>query len=127
MSGIRCFEDILSWQKARILTRDIYCATRTHDFARDFGLASQIQRASVSIMSNIAEGFERDSNREFLRFLSIAKASCAEVRSQLYIAHDIHYIDEQTLQKLLDQATEIGRLISGLRSSVQRRMDAPAS
>ncbi len=124
MDKIRCFEDILSWQKARILTRDIYALTRTSMFARDFGLASQIQRASVSIMSNIAEGFERDSQKEFMRFLSIAKGSCAEVRSQLYIAHDAGYIEGATLDALLAQASEIGRLIVGFRASIQRQLTA---
>jgi len=82
-------------------------------FARDFGLSSQIQRASVSIMSNIAEGYERDSSNEFHRFLTIAKASCAEVRSQLYIALDIGYIDRDTFSTLMKQAEEVGRIIEG--------------
>ncbi len=121
MSEIRRFEDLIAWQKARSLTKSIYQVTRQETFSRDFGLSGQIQRASVSIMSNIAEGFERDSPNEFHRFLSIAKASCAEVRSQLYIALDIGYIDKVTFQSLMKQAEEVARVVGGLRASVNRR------
>ena len=86
MATFHRFEDIESWQKARRLARRIYELTGNGDFARDFGLRDQIRRAAVSIMSNIAEGFERDSRREFARFLDIARASTGEVRSQLYVA-----------------------------------------
>ncbi len=85
MSGkVEHFEDLIAWQKARELTRAIYEVTRQGAFAKDYGLSGQIQRASVSIMSNIAEGFERGNPREFHQFLSVSKSSCAEVRSQLY-------------------------------------------
>lgn len=86
---IERFEELIAWQKARVLTREIYEITRIGAFARDFGLSGQIQRAAVSIMSNIAEGFERGGRGEFHQFLSTAKASCAEVRSQLYVAFDV--------------------------------------
>jgi four helix bundle protein len=79
------FEDLIAWQRSRELTKQIYLLTRKDSFSRDFGLREQIQRASVSIMSNLAEGFERGSINEFHQFLFIAKASCAEVRSQLYV------------------------------------------
>jgi four helix bundle protein len=86
MSGrIEHFEDFVAWQKARVLTAKIYRVTDEGKFARDFGLRDQIRRAAVSIMSNIAEGFERGRAAEFHQFLSIAKASCAELRSQLYL------------------------------------------
>lgn len=88
--------------------------------ARDHGLVNQIQRASVSIMSNIAEGYERGSDREFHQFLVIAKASCAEVRSQLYVAWDVGYIDEALFEELYALATEVGRIINGLRASVAK-------
>ncbi|OGC91287.1 MAG: four helix bundle protein [candidate division Zixibacteria bacterium RBG_16_53_22] len=117
---IEKFEDLIAWQKARALTRDIYEVTRQGVFARDFGLSGQIQRASVSIMSNIAEGFERSRIGKFHQFLSMAKASCAEVRSQLYVAKDIGYLDEDTFGRLLEQSNEVSRIIGGLRSSVQR-------
>src|ERR1041384_6988588 len=91
MSKVERFEDLIAWQKAR-LTRRVYELTRIGGWAKDFGLSSQIQRASVSIMSNIAEGFERNRHGEFHGFLSPAKASCAEVRSQLYVALDVGYL-----------------------------------
>lgn len=125
MSGkIEEFEDLIAWQKARELTKAIYEATRQGAFARDYGLCGQIQRAAVAIMSNIAEGFERGNPREFHQFLSIAKSSCAEVRSQLYVALDVGYLDEQAFQTLMAFAKETGKIIGGLRVSVERRRDA---
>jgi four helix bundle protein len=121
MSKVERFEDLIAWQKARQLTRCIYEATRRGDWAKDFGFSSQIQRATVSITSNIAEGFERDRLTEFHQFLSIAKASCAEARSQLYLALDIDYLNEQEFKKLLVQAEEVGRIIGGLRASIERQ------
>jgi len=115
------FEDLVAWQKARALTRDIYLATRQGAFAKDFGLSSQIQRAAVSVMSNIAEGFERGSRGEFHQFLSIAKASCAELRSQLYVALDIGYLDQPQFETLLGDAKELGRIVGGLRAAVERQ------
>ena len=91
--GVRRFEDLIAWQRARELTRRIYLATSDERFRRDFGLASQIQRAAVSSMANVAEGFDRKRSAEFHQFLSIAKASCAEVRSHLYVALDVGYLD----------------------------------
>lgn len=120
---IEKFEDLIAWQKARELTRMIYEATRQGSFAKDYGLSGQIQRAVVSIMSNIAEGFERGNPREFHQFLSVAKASCAEVRSQLYVALDVGYIDEKVFQTLMALAKETGKIIGGLRVSVERRRD----
>ncbi len=86
MSSFKSFEEIESWQKARELTRKVYAVSNQGAFTKDFGLRDQIRRASVSIMSNIAEGFERDGNREFLQFLAVAKGSSGEVRAQLYVA-----------------------------------------
>jgi len=120
---IEAFEDLIAWQKVRELTRMIYEATRQGSFAKDYGLSGQIQRAVVSIMSNIAEGFERGNPREFHQFLSVAKASCAEVRSQLYVALDVGYIDEKVFQTLMALAKETGKIIGGLRVSVERRRD----
>ncbi len=121
---IQIFEDLIAWQKARMLTREIYKITRNDDFAKDFGLRNQIQRAAVSIMSNIAEGFERYNPNEFHQFLSIAKASYAEVRSQLYVALDVNYLDKEQFSSLLDLAKETGRIIGGLRVSVEKRRTA---
>jgi four helix bundle protein len=123
MSKIEEFEDFIAWQKARELTRAVYEATRQGAFAKDYGLSGQIQRAAVSIMSNIAEGFERGNPREFQQFLSIAKASCAEVRSQLYVALDAGYLNEVSFQKLMVLAKETGNVVGGLRVSVERRRD----
>ena len=120
---VKRFEDLIAWQKARALTRAIYAATRDPKFARDFGLVDQIRRAAVSVMSNIAEGFERSSATEFHRFLFMAKGSCAEVRSQLYVALDASYIDASAFHALMEQADEVGRVLGGLRASVERRKD----
>ncbi len=115
------FEDVIAWQKARILTQVVYEATRQGTFARDWGLTSQMQRASVSIMSNVAEGFERGKPREYLHFLSIAKTSCAEVCSHLYVALDTGYIDQPTFAHLSSLANEIARILAGLRASIERQ------
>jgi len=123
MSQIERFEDLIAWQKARILTGMIYEVTRQNAFSRDFGLASQIQRAAVSVMSNIAEGFERSTKVGFLRFLSMAKASCAEVRSQLYVALDAGYLSKPDFERLLACAEEVARVIGGLRNSIERQLD----
>ena len=125
MAKIDRFEDFLAWQLARELTRQVYALTRTGTFARDFGLASQIQRAAVSIMSNIAEGFERGKRSEFHQFLCIAKASCAEVRSQLYVALDVGYLDEAQFAALMEKAQRLGRVIGGLRAAVSQQRQTP--
>ncbi len=119
MSKVERFEDLIAWQKAKQLAKDVYEVTRIGAFSRDFGLSNQIQRAAVSVMSNIAEGFERHRPGEFHQFLSIAKGSCAEVRSQLYIAHDIGYVNQEQFQKLLSQAEEVTRILAGLRKAVE--------
>jgi four helix bundle protein len=121
MSKISRFEDLIAWQKARQLTSEVYRATRGAPFARDFGLSGQIQRASVWIMSNIAEGFERGRRAEFHQFLSTAKGSCAEVRSQLYVALDNGYIEQPRFNSLMSMAIEVARIVGGLRSSVERQ------
>ena len=121
MSRIERFEDLIAWQKARELTIQIYRITRLGSFAKDFGLVGQIQRAAVSTMSNIAEGFERGGRGEFQQFLSIAKASCAEVRSQLYVAFDIGYLDQATFNELMGKAEEVWRIVGGLRASVAKQ------
>jgi four helix bundle protein len=117
------FEDLVAWQKARALTKAIYQASSQGRFARDYGLAGQIQRASVSIMSNVAEGFERGSRAEFAQFLSVAKGSCSEVRSQIYVALDNEYISEETFSLLMAQAKEVGRIVGGLRAAVAKQRD----
>ncbi len=115
------FEDLIAWQKTRVLTREIYIASNVGSFARDFGLRDQIRRAAVSVMSNIAEGHERSNPGDFHRFLSIAKGSNAEVRSQLYVALDVGYLESEEFQRLMTLADEISRIIGGLRTAVNAR------
>jgi four helix bundle protein len=117
------FEDLIAWQRARELAREIYQSSRQSTFAKDFGLAGQIQRAAVSIMSNIAEGFERGNRGEFHQFLSIAKSSCAEVRSQLYLAFDVGYLSPSAFERLMTSAEELARIVGGLRSAVEKQRD----
>jgi len=114
MATLQSFEEIEAWQKARELTRGIYIVSNKGAFSKDFGLRDQIRRASVSIMSNIAEGFERGGTREFIQFLSMAKGSSGEVRSQLYVAVDQGYIDKETFEQLYTLASEASRMITGL-------------
>jgi four helix bundle protein len=99
----------------------VYQATREVGFAKDFGLSGQLQRAAVSVMANIAEGFERNRLAEFHQFLSVAKASCAEIGSHLYVAFDVGYLNEKRFGDLLAQAEEVGRIIGGLRASLKDR------
>jgi four helix bundle protein len=124
MAQVQRFEDLIARQKARVLTKDVYQLTFQGQFAKDYGLKDQIQRAAVSTMSNVAEGFERNRLKEFHQFLSTAKSSCAETRSLLYVAYDINYIGEDVFRSRLTQAEEVGRIIGGLRASVEREMDA---
>lgn len=123
MERIDRFEDLIAWQKARVLTRMIYETTRKGPFSKDFGLSNQVQRAAVSIMSNLAEGFDRGGRAEFHQFLSTAKASSAEVRSQLYVALDAGYLDQQEFTNLLKMANEVSRIVGGLRSAVKKQRD----
>ena len=123
MKRIEKFEDLIAWQKARELTRQIYTLTKNGEFSRDFGLCNQIQRASVSIMSNLSEGFERGGRAEFHQFVVIAKGSCAEVRSQLYVALDAGYISQEKFEQINALAVEVSRLLGGLRTSIQRQRD----
>ncbi len=116
---IKSFEDIASWQKARELTNLIYRHSKRGEFARDFGLRDQIRRASTSIMSNIAEGFERGGDKEFLQFLSTAKGSCGEVRSQLYVALDQEYMSQSDFDLLRQMTIGISRLIAGFMKYLQ--------
>jgi four helix bundle protein len=97
MATVQRFEDLLAWQKARVLTREIYKSLRV---CRDYGFTDQIQRASISVMSNIAEGFESGTRDSFVNYLYIAKGSCGEVRAQLYAAYDIGYLNIQIFEDL---------------------------
>jgi len=112
--AIQNFEDLNIWQRARELVKLIYNFTKSKNFARDYSLTDQIKRSSISVMSNIAEGFERGSNKEFIQFLYIAKGSCGEVRSQLYVALDQHYISEEDFSKAKEFCLKISGMINNL-------------
>jgi len=112
--AIKYFEDLEVWKEARRLTNRIYRMTQDAKFSKDFGLRDQIQRAMVSVMSNIAEGFERGGNQEFIQFLYIAKGSCGEVRSQLYVALDRGYIAQEEFSELLKSFKRLSVMISNL-------------
>ena len=113
MAKVKKFEEIQSWKKARSLTKEIYSTTLIGSFAKDFGLKDQIRRSAVSILSNIAEGFERGGDKEFLQFLAIAKGSAGELRAQLYVAFDQQYLSQKQFESLSQEAMEISQLISG--------------
>ena len=121
---IKNFEDLEIWQIARRLTQEIYALAQTSKLARDYGLRDQMQRAAVSVMSNIAEGFERGGNQEFMQFLYVAKASCGELRSQLYVALDQKYTDPRSVNEmtvaLKRLSTMIKHLIDHLKQSGMR-------
>jgi four helix bundle protein len=116
MATFQTFEQIEVWQKARALTTKIYKITSQGSFSRDFGLRNQIREASVSMMSNTAEGFERNGTGEFSQFLSVAKGSAGEVRSELYVALDQRYISDNVFSELSTDALEIGCMIGALMS-----------
>ena len=113
MSTITQFEDIQAWQKAREVASAIYKLCKEGDLATDFGLRDQIRRSAISSQSNIAEGFGRESNQEFIRFLKIAKGSSCEFRSQLYNLLDAEYIRETTFDRLYKMSEEAERLTGG--------------
>ncbi len=113
MATYNSFEDLPVWQKARELGVSIYKATAEGKLSKDYGLKDQIQRAAVSVSSNIAEGFERGSKREFIQFLYIAKSSCGELRSQLYIAKDLGYLENDYSETLINSAYNTSKQISG--------------
>jgi four helix bundle protein len=114
MSTVHRFEDLEAWKLARAFTELVYAASGMGNFGRDFALRDQIRRASISIVSNIAEGFERDGDKEFLQFLSVAKGSCGEVRAQLCLALDQNYITQAEFDNLTSKAIQLRRIISGL-------------
>ena len=113
MAVIAKFEDILAWQQARILTKSLYAITSSPAFRQDRALRDQLRRAAVSVMSNIAEGFERNGDREFVQFLAIAKGSAGEIRAQLYVALDTGMVGQQEFDSLSEMAAEISCMISG--------------
>lgn len=120
MAGFKRFEDIKAWQKLREVTKEIYRLTTNENFSKDYDLKSQIRRASISIMANIAEGFGRHSDKEFANFLNIAHASACKVQSHLYIALDLNYINEDCFNKLYTLLGEICRMIYALSGHLRK-------
>jgi len=108
------FEDLDCWQEARILVKQIYSLCAGVDFKKDFSLADQVKRAATSIMANIAEGFSRKGDKEFIQFLFISKSSAAELQSHLYIALDQKYINQSQFEEAFEKADKIQRKISNL-------------
>jgi len=119
------FEDLECWQEARRLTRLVYRATNDGAFKKDLRLCGQIQAAAASSMANIAEGFIRRSDREFVQFLFIAVSSAAEVQSHLYIALDQNYVDERQFEEIYEQANKTGMIISGLIKYLRTKSTRP--
>ena len=114
MASIERFEDLQVWQLARVVTRKVYAVASTRPFASDFGLKDQMCRAAVSILSNIAEGFERGTDKSFQSFLAIANGSAGELRAQLYVAFDLRYISQEQFDDLKSDVIRIGKMIVGL-------------
>jgi four helix bundle protein len=111
VSKAHAFEDLKTWQLARDLVRDVYLVTSTPAFSRDAALRDQLRRAAVSSMSNVAEGFERGTKREFIRFLYMARGSAGEVRSHLYVARDLHYIDQSGFDTIQRRVREVSKAV----------------
>ena len=119
--GVNRFEDIRAWQEARVLTKQVYALTKDGALSRDFGLRDQLQRAAVSVMANIAEGFDCDSHAEFARFLGFSRRSSVEVQSLLYAALDAGYITPEIFKEIYEQANKTKAMVSAFKSSLQRR------
>lgn len=114
MASFRSFEEIEAWQEGRALVKEIYVISNDGPLSKDFALRDQLRRASLSIISNIAEGFERGGTAEFIRFLNIAKGSAGEVRAQLYVARDLNYLDEEDFKRLSITVVRVSRMLSRL-------------
>ncbi len=112
---INRFEDLIVWQKALVLSKEIYRVSSDGPLAKDWGLKDQLRRASVSVLSNIAEGFGKYSNPEFRKYLAIANGSSFELRAQLHLARELGYIDELETERLIRNCTDVSKLIAALR------------
>lgn len=121
MNGARQFEDLEVWKKSRVLSSNIYKQSNNALFNKDFGLRDQMRRAAVSVVSNIAEGFERKSNKEFLYFLNVAKASAGELRAQSYIAIDLNYLTNEEFEIIQNDIIEISKMLHGLMKHLENK------
>ncbi len=122
-TAIRRFEDLKAWQLGRELVKSVYILTQRQPFKNDYGLVDQIRRAAVSVMNNVAEGFERGSNKDFAKFLFIARGSAGEVRSLLYVARDLQYIDKKNFDVTYDTSIQAPRVIWGLIKNLKAKND----
>ena len=120
---VQSFKDLKVWQKARLLTKDVYIATKDFPVEERYGLTSQIRRATISIPSNIAEGSSKRSTREFLRFLNISYGSLAELEAQLILANDLNFLSEKQLVDITANIEEIGRMVNGLIRSLEEKTE----
>jgi four helix bundle protein len=120
MADARLFENLDVWTRSRRLVKAVYRCSNQDGFSRDFALKDQMRRAAISVLSNIAEGYERDGNAEFLQFLSISKGSCGELRAPLYVAFDLEYVSVEQFEWLINEATEVSRMLSGLMKHLRR-------
>ena len=119
MGNVKSFEDLIAFQKARELCKEIYAITNIAPFKNDYRFVQQIRAAAGSVMDNIAEGFERDGNKEFVNFLYIAKGSCGEVKSQILRASDVGFVGTEKAKVLYQSCKEIGKLLYSLISSIK--------
>ena len=124
MALIKRFEDIKAWQETRKLTMQVYRLTSSSKFSTDFGLRNQMRKAVVSGMSNIAEGFDCESKKEFSRFLGISRRSLVEVQSLLYVALDADYIDDYTFKKYYEQANKSKALVGGFMNAISKQLES---
>ncbi len=120
MSAVQRFEDLEVWQAARALAREVYAASNGLPFSKDLGLQDQIRRAAVSVSSNIAEGFERHTDADLKHFLTIARGSNGEARSQLHIAHDLGYIPDNLFDAILERSNQVGKMLTSWLSYLSR-------
>jgi four helix bundle protein len=118
LASVKKFTDLIVWQKAHKFVLNVYKVTEKFPTSEQFGLTSQVRRAAISVTSNIVEGFERGSNKEFKQFLVIARASLAEVQSQLLLARDLNFIKAEDFEKLASQSVEVHKLINGFMKSL---------
>ena len=127
MGKISQFEDLEVWKVSMDLCTDVYSITNLPEFSKDYGLKDQIRRSSISVPSNISEGFERDSNKQFIYFLKIAKGSCGELRTQLVLAYRLNYINQETLNALREKCIETEKQIGGFINYLKKSLSTKNS
>jgi len=121
MAGVKSFEDLEVWKASRKLCKEIYIITNHDKFSKDYSFKDQVRRSAISVLSNISEGFERTADNQFSYFLTIAKGSAGELRSQLYIAFDLGYIKEDEFKSLFELVSSISKMLYGLNNYIKER------